>query len=393
MAIYHLSASKGSRSRGQSAAAKSDYINREGKYKRDGDELAVSGFGNMPGWAGKPREYWAAADLHERANGRLFRHYEAALPRELPLEQITELAGELVKEISQTPEGPLPYSWAIHRGKGENPHIHLMVSERVQDGYDRTAETWFKRAWPAHRAEGGAVKVESLERKERLLELRERWADMTNAVLSRAGSASRIDHRSLEAQGIDRQPQAKLGQYAAVLERQGTRSRRGEINRLRASTDAEEALLKTAGVKTAKEAEKKLEQAEWQAWQAARALADVENLVKDHNNEANNLPFWKKAWLPTINAFNKRAQELELTRRECLEAQERQKTLVADLEKAKIILEAREAPAREAASRAAQTARQKRIEELERDRARWKEQAEKNRLRLRGRDGRDDDGR
>ena len=38
----------------------------------------------MPEWAqDDPRTYWAAADENERANGRLFRDIEFALPKEL----------------------------------------------------------------------------------------------------------------------------------------------------------------------------------------------------------------------------------------------------------------------------------------------------------------------
>ena len=84
MAIFHLSASTGSRLGGQSAAAKSDYLEREGRYGTDPEEVEHIEHGNMPAWAeDDPHSYWAAADEHERANGRLFREVEVALPREL----------------------------------------------------------------------------------------------------------------------------------------------------------------------------------------------------------------------------------------------------------------------------------------------------------------------
>ena len=40
MAIFHLTVKTGSRLGGQSARAKADYIEREGKYERQDDELA-----------------------------------------------------------------------------------------------------------------------------------------------------------------------------------------------------------------------------------------------------------------------------------------------------------------------------------------------------------------
>src|SRR5712672_2725514 len=39
-----------------------------------------------------------------------------------------------------------------------------------------------------------------------LLHVRERWAAVTNEALQQAHQAARIDHRSLDAQGIDREP-------------------------------------------------------------------------------------------------------------------------------------------------------------------------------------------
>ena len=48
MAIFHLTAKTGSRGGGQSAKAKADYIQREGKYARDKDEVLHTQSGNMP---------------------------------------------------------------------------------------------------------------------------------------------------------------------------------------------------------------------------------------------------------------------------------------------------------------------------------------------------------
>ena len=71
MAVYHLKVSVGSRSGGQSAAAKCEYIERDGRYERDREELEHKAHGHMPAWAeNDPHAYWQAADAHERANGR-----------------------------------------------------------------------------------------------------------------------------------------------------------------------------------------------------------------------------------------------------------------------------------------------------------------------------------
>ena len=117
MAIYHLSVKTGSRISGQSAKAKSEYIEREGKYEKNRDELAYSESGNMPEWAeDDPQKYWAATDEHERANGSLFKEVEFALPVELDERQQRELASSFAADL--TGGERLPYTMAIHRGGG-----------------------------------------------------------------------------------------------------------------------------------------------------------------------------------------------------------------------------------------------------------------------------------
>ena len=50
---------------------------------------------------------------------------------------------------------------ALHVGDppgGENPHCHLVISERANDGLELMAETWFKRYNGKHSERGGARK-------------------------------------------------------------------------------------------------------------------------------------------------------------------------------------------------------------------------------------------
>jgi hypothetical protein len=51
MSLYHLNTSVGSRAGGQSASAKDDYIEREGRYEGDASELEHAESGHMPEWA------------------------------------------------------------------------------------------------------------------------------------------------------------------------------------------------------------------------------------------------------------------------------------------------------------------------------------------------------
>lgn len=266
VAIYHLSVSSGNKAAGQAAVAKLDYILREGKYGRDRDEVARADSGNMPEWAeDSPRAYWQAADTYERANGRLYRQVEFALPNELGRRRQVEAVRAFAAAL--TDRDRLPFTWAIHRGKArepgkpDNPHCHLILSERAGDGIARAADKWFRRANRKHPERGGARKVTATATREWLEDTRALWADIANRALERAGRGERIDELSLkdqlyEAVGepagwdperrdpdtgekgywtpehearlaeLDREPGKHLGPVAAALERKGIPSRR-----------------------------------------------------------------------------------------------------------------------------------------------------------------------
>ena len=217
MAIYHLNVKTGSRDGGQSARARAQYIVREGKDEKDRDELAHSESGNMPECAqDDPRGYWAAADAHERVNGRLFVEVECALPKELNEAQQRTLAHSFAAEL--TGQVRLPYTMALRRGGGENPHVRLMISERALDGHDRDAARWFKRYNRKEPEKGGARKSLSIKGKEWLENTRRGWARAANRALEEAGRAERIDHRSLEAQRAEALERGELDR-AAELDR------------------------------------------------------------------------------------------------------------------------------------------------------------------------------
>jgi hypothetical protein len=173
----------------------------------------------MPKWAEhNPAEFWRAADQNERANGSVYRELEIALPRELTPDQRRELVQEFIdNEIGES----YAYQYAIHTPKaalekGEQPHAHIMYSERIRDGIERDPEQYFKRYNAKHPEKGGAKKFSggksANELKAELLEQRERWATLQNAHLEKHGHDSRVDHRSLKDQGItEREPEKHLG--------------------------------------------------------------------------------------------------------------------------------------------------------------------------------------
>src|SRR5262249_11248117 len=95
-------------------------------------------------------------------------------------------------------------------GDERNVHAHLLVSLRKLT------------------AEGFAAQKDTTEGYRSLPELRAAWAGYVNKALHRYGHAARADHRSLEAQGIDREPGLHMGKDATAAERKGRTSARGE---------------------------------------------------------------------------------------------------------------------------------------------------------------------
>ena len=237
-AIFHLHARNGSRAKAQSARAAAAYIQRTAEYRRDQDELVYTESGHMPSWAaGEPTAYWAAADRHERANGRLFKGVEVALPLALSAAEQRALAVGFAHHLTDAEQ--LPYTLAIHAGGGTNPHAHLLISERGNDGLARSPEQWFRRYNAAAPAQGGARKSRALQPKAWLEAARAAWAAQTNQALERAGHEIRIDHRSLEAQGIERLPSLHLGPTVQAMEARGIATERGTEARHRAQVNAE----------------------------------------------------------------------------------------------------------------------------------------------------------
>jgi hypothetical protein len=218
--FYHLSFRSGSRAGGASARAAFDYISRRDEYAdRDLDEALHTESGHMPSWAeDDPEQFWDAADLYERANGRLYVSADFALPRDLSFNEQVELARDFAREL--TDEEKLPYTLAIHAGRDEsgfahNPHAHLMFSERRNDGVERSREQCFGRANSKHPERGGMPKSRTFHGPGWVEQARERWAALTNEALERAGLSERVDHRSYERQALDRPAGEHYGPAAA----------------------------------------------------------------------------------------------------------------------------------------------------------------------------------
>jgi hypothetical protein len=196
MAIVHVAFK--SSSQAPPAAAHAQYIAREGQYQqRGGVELVESG--NMPEFAqADPHSFWVASDAHERANGRTYTELQIALPRELDPAQRQELARDVARELLGD---RFAYTLAVHaplaKDKIDQPHMHLMFSERVVDSNTQSLseDRFFKR--------NGAKKDPEWNARDKPMEVREKWVEMMNAAMERHGHEQRLDARSWANQGRD----------------------------------------------------------------------------------------------------------------------------------------------------------------------------------------------
>jgi hypothetical protein len=210
MAIFHLAVRHANRRTGRRALVHVKHLARAGSSARGrgGDQRVHVEHRNMPPWAqDHPQAFWAAADTYERANGRLYTELDITLPRELPRADQVALAHAFIDREIGTAH---PCSWAVRVRRaldgGEYPYMLVMLSERTHDGVERGPAQFFKRADPTAPTRGGAAKDPAWNYRDKVLALR---------------VAARLDPRSLEAQGLTRMPEPKLGAVQTALLRQG----------------------------------------------------------------------------------------------------------------------------------------------------------------------------
>jgi hypothetical protein len=173
-----------------------------------------------PGWAADRASLWNLAEQAEpRRNARVAREFLVALPHELDLERQRDLTHAFAQELSDRYRFGVDI--AIHSARdfpGSDPrnvHAHLLTTTRevgLGGLRDKTTLEWNE----SRRAAAGLG-----HSVHELLHVRQRWAESTNQALAQANVAARVDHRSLAAQGIDREPIPRIPRAAFELERRG----------------------------------------------------------------------------------------------------------------------------------------------------------------------------
>jgi hypothetical protein len=167
-------------------------------------------------WTQDRSTLWNAAEhAGVRRNSRLARDWLVFVPPELTPAERGELVRAFASELAE--KYRCAVDACIHEPRpGADPrnyHAHLLMTTREvsPDGLGRrTTLEWGGRE--RHLAGLGPSRDEYLL-------LRERWAQVTNEALHRAGLTARVDHRSLARQGIARSPVPDIPEKVFYAER------------------------------------------------------------------------------------------------------------------------------------------------------------------------------
>lgn len=208
MAIYHFSAKVISRANGSSAVASAAYRSASELY----DERLGRNhdFSNKAGVIhsevllplGAPERLndrtvlWNEVEAGEkRKDAQLAREVEFSIPREMNEKQGVSLARDFVEKefVRRGMVADLNVHWDKADDGSPKPHAHVMLSMREvgPDGFGKKNRDW--------------------NSAEHLKGWREAWAAHVNERMAELGLEGRIDHRSYADQGIELEPQHKIG--------------------------------------------------------------------------------------------------------------------------------------------------------------------------------------
>jgi hypothetical protein len=255
VAIYHLSVKPVSRRAGRSATAAAAY--RSAELVQDQTTGQVFDYTRKRGvehseivlpdycarhdinWARDRQQLWNAAEQAEkRIDARVAREYEVALPHELSKAQRLELVREFSATIANRYGCAIDFAiHAPHReGDQRNYHAHILTTTRKVEALGLGPKTSIELG------DRDRQKLGLSQGAEEIAELRARWAGLSNEHLQAIGHEARIDHRSLQAQGIEQQPTVHLGPAVSAMERRGIETEVGHRIREEQRLEAQQRL-------------------------------------------------------------------------------------------------------------------------------------------------------
>ncbi|MBU3848189.1 MAG: MobA/MobL family protein [Candidatus Acinetobacter avistercoris] len=232
MAIYHCTTKTVNRSSGRSAVASIAY--RAGEKLEDKITGLTHDFTRKEGVAYTEilsnldieidrSELWNLAEKTEnRKDARTAREWVIALPDELDEEQRKELARDFAKSLVDRYD--VVADLAIHapskNGSDKNHHAHILLTTRKAELDPENKLVLTQKA---------DIELSNTKRKtlgmgttqEDIKQVREKWANLANYGLERAGYREKIDHRSYADQGNGLQATMHEGSKVTQLRRKG----------------------------------------------------------------------------------------------------------------------------------------------------------------------------
>gem|GEM_PF-5409268 len=193
----------------------SDTLDLEGKTKLLQDyksDFVTSKSFNLPAWSeGKdvrPSKYFfRSSEKNEPAGWNNYHEFKIAIPNETTDEQAMKLG---VKIMNKSGFGKNAYTIAIHDKEASlsfdgtrNRHLHIVFSDRIQDGIERTEEQYFKSYAHVNKKRGGCKKdtrftVGIKKVIENTKEIRRNVADVINEFYKENNINKSVDARTNE---------------------------------------------------------------------------------------------------------------------------------------------------------------------------------------------------
>nr|WP_013655061.1 MobQ family relaxase [Tetragenococcus halophilus]BAJ84547.1 nicking enzyme [Tetragenococcus halophilus] len=258
MAIFHMNFTNISASDGRSAVASASYRSgeklyneQEGKtyfYPRNVQPDAfILTPEHAPEWTKNRQKLWNEVEAKDRkANSRYAKEFNVALPVELSHEEQKSLLKHYVQEnfVDQGMVADI----AIHRDKQENPHAHVMLTNRpfnldgtwgVKSKKEYLLDDQGNKTYTGNSKYPKSRKILTTDwdKKEKIAEWRHNWAETVNQKLEEKKLPDRISEKSYQDQGIGKQATIHEGYHRGKNERKNYNKTLKEIESAKAEKE------------------------------------------------------------------------------------------------------------------------------------------------------------
>lgn len=202
---------------------------------------------HAPEWTKNRQKLWNEVEAKDRkANSRYAKEFNVALPVELSHEEQKSLLKHYVQEnfVDQGMVADI----AIHRDKQENPHAHVMLTNRpfnldgtwgVKSKKEYLLDDQGNKTYTGNSKYPKSRKILTTDwdKKEKIAEWRHNWAETVNQKLEEKKLPDRISEKSYQDQGIGKQATIHEGYHRGKNERKNYNKTLKEIESAKAEKE------------------------------------------------------------------------------------------------------------------------------------------------------------